>query len=356
MGRFFFGTDSIESGFIAGFALMPEEQKYCRNCKTPLRGEFCSKCGQREGRGDVHLSEIAGDLADDFFHWDSRIWRTLFPLLFRPGFLTAEFIAGRKARYVPAFRLYLIISFALFLALSFNSVNVSIGGPVQISDRGPVAESKESSQGTVAPEQEDNSMYFTFDFRPGSPEDQAAAEKEGDTVTAPSAIGDDDTVALDQKITIGLADEDSPQWLKKLDQRLDDKAGRLSENPGEFLSALMEYLPQTMFVLLPLFALLLRLCYLSSPFHYLQHLVFALHFHSFLYLLVLFGSLAGWVLVNVDGLLSLLLLLYLPLALRRAYGSSVGGAVAKSLFIVLVDAVMLVFGFAAAAIVALVLM
>jgi hypothetical protein len=62
------------------------------------------------------------------------------------------------------------------------------------------------------------------------------------------------------------------------------------------------------------------------------------------------------VLVNVDGLLSLLLLLYLPLALRRAYGSSVGGAVAKSLFIVLVDAVMLVFGFAAAAIVALVLM
>jgi hypothetical protein len=280
------------------------------------------------------LSEVAGDLADDFFHWDSRIWRTLFPLLFRPGFLTAEFIAGRKARYVPAFRLYLIISFALFLVLSFDSVNVSVGGPAPVSDSGPVAESKESSQGTVTPEQEDNSMDITFDFRPGSPEDQAAAEKEGDKVIAPLTIGGDDTVAVDQKITIDLADEDS----------------------GEFLSALMEYLPQTMFVLLPLFALLLRLCYLSSPFHYLQHLVFALHFHSFLYLLVLFGSLAGWVLVNVDGLLSLLLLLYLPLALRRAYGSSLAGAVAKSLFIVLVDAVMLVFGFAAAAIVALVLM
>lgn len=302
------------------------------------------------------MSEVAGDLADDFFHWDSRIWRTLFPLLFRPGFLTAEFIAGRKARYVPAFRLYLIISFALFLVLSFDSVNVSVGAPVPVSDSAPVAESRDSSQGTVTPEEKDNAMDITFDFRPGSPEDQAAAEKEADKVIAPLTIGGDDTVAVDQKITIDLADEDSPDWLKKLDQRLDDNAGRISDNPGEFLSALMDYLPQTMFVLLPLFALLLRLCYLSSPFHYLQHLVFALHFHSFLYLLVLFGSLAGWVLVNVDGLLSLLLLLYLPLALRRAYGSSVGGAVAKSLFIVLVDAVMLVFGFAAAAIVALVLM
>jgi hypothetical protein len=330
---------------------MPENQESCRNCGTPLTGEFCSECGQREGRGDVHLGEVAGELADDFLHWDSRIWRTLFPLLFRPGFLTAEFIAGRKARYVPAFRLYLIISFLLFLVLSLNPATVSVG-----SSHAPGEDVAETD--SPATEGEEGTAFdITFDFRPKRPEDIAAAEEEGETVIAPFAIGGDDRVAVDEKITIGVSDEDSPQWLIDLDKRMSDNADRIAEDPNEFLARLVEYLPQTMFLLLPLFALLLKLCYLFSPFHYLQHLVFSMHSHSFVFLITAIGELLELALpVSLGWVRFLLVMLYLPVALRRVYGSGVFGAVGKSLFIVAVDSVLLVLGFAAAAVVALALM
>ena len=104
-------------------------QKHCRNCGALLRGEYCHHCGQREGRGDLQFADAAGEVLGDLFTWDSRLWRSLFPLVFRPGFLTAEFIAGRRARYVPPFRLYIIISFLLFLVLSLLARDmVSIDG------------------------------------------------------------------------------------------------------------------------------------------------------------------------------------------------------------------------------------
>ena len=74
--------------------------------------------GRRE---DLRISQALGEIFGDILTWDSRLWRTAIALIFRPGFLTAEFIAGRRARYVPPFRLYLIISFLIFLFLSVGS-------------------------------------------------------------------------------------------------------------------------------------------------------------------------------------------------------------------------------------------
>ncbi len=111
-----------------------------------------------------------------------------------------------------------------------------------------------------------------------------------------------------------------------------------------------------MFFMLPLFALLLRLCYLFSPFHYLQHLVFALHYHSFFYLLYLIATIIELFGVPAGGIIFLLFLIYLPLALRRAYSSGTGGAIGKSIFIYLGYAIMLFIGFATVSILTLLLM
>jgi hypothetical protein len=289
--------------------------KPCRNCGAPLEGEYCSHCGQREGRGDLHFSEAIGELADDVVAWDSRLWRTLWPLVFKPGYLTAEFIAGRKARYVAPFRLYLIISFVLFLVISASDHTISVG-------------------------REDSS---------------------GEVLVAPIEIGDPNAVTTADVSSgtdreIDLADENSPQWLQDLDQRLEDNASTIQQEPGDFLDKILERLPQTMFFMLPLFALLLRLCYLFSPFHYLQHLVFALHYHSFFYLLYLIATiieLLGW---HAGDIIFLLFLIYLPLALRRAYSSGTGGAIGKSLFIYPSYAIMLLMGFAAVLLLTLLLM
>ncbi len=311
---------------------MSENQANCRNCGEALIGPYCSHCGQREDRGDLSFADVASDLLDEVVSWDSRLWRTLVPLVFRPGFLTAEFIAGRRARYVPPFRLYLIISFVLFLVVSLTAGRDSLMQTDDDSDAKPGI-SVTAGVGNVDVGAEDDSTVLR--------------------------IGEGDIEGIDDiDVGISLANEDSPQWLKNLDDRLEKNVQSLSGDRGEFIELLTEYLPQMMFLLLPVFALLLKFCYLFSPFHYLQHLVFALHFHCFVYLLYLIGQLGHFGLGGspVAGAFPLVILLYLPMALKRSYGSGLAGAVGKAMFILSVDSLLLVLSFAAVVVLALALM
>ena len=303
---------------------MDHKNEFCRNCRTPLHGQYCSNCGQREGRPDIRFSEAAGELLGEMFERDSRLWNTLFNLLFRPGFLPAEFIAGRRARYVPPFRLYLIISFLLFLVLS-------VGTKVVLLDE--ASRPTEVTGESVAPEKIEGEINIQL----GTAPDQSPGQQSA-------------TVSLD------IVDEDSPQWLQNLEQRAEGNIERLEDDPGPFIDALMEYLPQMMFLLLPLFALLLRLCYLLSPFHYLQHLVFAFYLHCFVYLAYLAGVLLEYLDTHADGFLFFVTLAYLFIALKRTYGSGIAGALGKSAFIVISYTVMLTIGFALVAVLALSLM
>ena len=329
---------------------MSEKRANCRNCGEALIGPYCSHCGQHEGRGDFSFGDVAGELLDELLSWDSRFWRTLVPLVFRPGFLTAEFIAGRRARYVPPFRLYLIISFVLFLVVSLfagGSISVQSDGDITVvSGRSVSADSDEAASAKEA--------YDSF-FRVGTTPRSIEAAKESGEVVIPSIVGKD-SEGVD--LGISLADEDSPQWLQELDQRLQENAESLADDPGKFIESLVEYLPQMMFLLLPVFALLLKFCYLFSPFHYLQHLVFSLHFHSFVYLLYLLGQLGHFGLEGtaVAEAFPLLVLVYLPMALMRSYQSSLAGAAGKALFIIIVDSFLLVMAFAGVALLALALM
>jgi len=282
----------------------------CRNCQAPLHGEYCSRCGQRAGREALSFRQLAGELAEDVFDWDSRFWRTLVPLVFRPGFLTAEFIAGRRARYVPPLRLYLIISFIMFLVFSL----LTSDSIVLQADAGGGATIAVNADAPAA--------------APGS---------------AGSRSGEEARFGAD----LQLADEDSPRWLQDLDARIEMNANRFTQNPDTFLQLLQDYLPQMMFLLLPVVALLLKLCYLFSPYHYLQHLVFSLHYHSFGYLLYLLGALVSQFLYEngIGDWLILAFAAYLPLALMRVYGSGVAGAIGKSVFILVSDAILLLFAF-----------
>ncbi|RLQ23305.1 DUF3667 domain-containing protein [Seongchinamella sediminis] len=291
---------------------MGKEGQYCRNCRARIIGEYCSECGQREGRADKRFLDLAGDLLGDVLDMDSRFWRTLGYLVFRPGFLSAEFMAGRRARYLPPLRLYLVISFIVFLVVSLNSAQLQ-GGESQAGD------------GMIVIGVDD------------------------DVARIPDEVDDPSDFTLD----LGIADEGSPRWLQDAEQRIEGNAGKLRDDPNRFMEVMLDYLPQMMFLLLPVFALLVQLLYLGSAFHYLQHLVFALHYHSFVYLLYLLASLVDLLTLPLDGWLLLGLLIYLPLALRRTYDSGWPGALFKSLLVYVSYAVILVVGFAAVAVLAL---
>ena len=289
------------------------EQRDCRNCGAELTGEYCARCGQREGRGDWRFRDALADVFGEVFRLDSRLWRTLYALVLRPGLLTAEFNAGRRARYVPPFRLYLIISFLTFLVLSIGArLDAFQAGGDDAAPSAPI-----------------------ITIEPG--EDAASTTGDGE-------------------IQIGLADEDSPQWLKDLENRVEGNAKQLEGGTGDFVNQFLDYLPQLMFLMLPLFALVVQLFYLFSGYHYLQHLVFGLNFHSVVYLLYLLGEAFGFISANIDSVLLLFTLFYLPLALRRVYQSSIPAALFKSLAIAIVYGALLVFGLVAITILTLALM
>jgi hypothetical protein len=90
----------------------------CQNCQAALVGPYCGFCGQRAIRIDVSLRELVREGVHEFLHLDSRIFLTLRLLLTRPGQLTADVLAGRRARYVSPIRLYLVCSILFFLTLA----------------------------------------------------------------------------------------------------------------------------------------------------------------------------------------------------------------------------------------------
>ncbi len=87
----------------------------CLNCGEVLRGQHCSHCGQRAKVRVLSLGTLLRDLLGDLTNFDSRIWRTLKPLAFRPGSLTVEYLRGRRTHYSPPFRMYLILSVVFFV-------------------------------------------------------------------------------------------------------------------------------------------------------------------------------------------------------------------------------------------------
>ncbi len=343
-------------------------QNNCRNCGAPLRGEYCHHCGQREGRGDLRFIDAVGDVLGDAVTWDSRFWRTLVPLVFRPGFLAAEFIAGRRARYMPPFRLYIVVSFLLFLVISLTARDmvdigedpegITVSSVSETADPNDLAEAEAAL--TEAQERLDE-LGIPVDVKQQA---RRAAEEDDDLVFAPIVIDEDDSDSYGAAsresegdgIHIGLADPNSPVWLQELDERIETNAESLREDPRQFIELMLDYLPQMMFLMLPVFALLLKFCYLLSPFHYLQHLVFSLHYHSFVYLLYLIAEAFDRLQYEFGGWLFLALVVYMPLALRRAYGSGIPGAVSKSLFLYISYGISLMVGFAGVVILAVALM
>jgi len=344
--------------------------RQCRNCGHRVTDEFCAHCGQREGRGDIYFMDAVGDLFGDVFTWDSRLWRTLFPLLLRPGFLSAEFNAGRRVRYMPAFRLYLVISFLLFLILSLDARNavIKLDRDAAPAADPPVAEQlaeegiEETGDGEelVFPEAVilprdvagEASWELGADWaRSGASLDATA--RAADAARAASATGEGESTS---SLSINISGDDAPPWMQGFDERLESNARRIEDDPAGFVDDLVDYLPQMMFLMLPIFALLLKALYLFRAFHYLQHLVFALHYHSFVYLLYLIEKGLEQLQWQPGGWLLLPFAVYLPLALRRCYGSGWGGALLRSLFLYIAYPITLLVGFALVAVLAILLM
>ncbi|HEY9404389.1 MAG TPA: DUF3667 domain-containing protein [Pyrinomonadaceae bacterium] len=107
----------------------------CPNCGASRAGEYCQDCGQRRTRPEhltvpYYLKNLFGELTE----LDSKVFQTLISLLFKPGRLTAEYLADRKERYVSPVKLYLLISAVFFLLAWDAMLDISNFRQVMLSD------------------------------------------------------------------------------------------------------------------------------------------------------------------------------------------------------------------------------
>jgi hypothetical protein len=237
-----------------------------------LRRRFCPECGQETTVRAPTLGEFAQQFGGAYFATEGALWRTLKLLLLRPGALTAEYLAGRRKHYVLPLRLYLTISLLVLLL-------VRVVGP-----------------GTV-------------EIRSGDP---AKLGKESRNISIELGGG-----------RAGIRDgvyfcEDLPGWMcKRIQRRLDIDPRKLLNEVEAARDRFLANLGAAMFVLLPSFALWLKLAYRNRRLRYTEHLVFALHVHAFWFVALLLT-------LPDSKPLTLLALVAMPVytlaAMKRVYG------------------------------------
>ena len=384
-------TAEADHGQVEADAAFAAEAHACPNCGAPVHGPYCHACGQSEKGMVRHLSEVFSDLADIVFNVDSRVFRSLFDLYFRPGFLTTEYIAGRRARYVTPFRLFFVLSLIAFFSMQ-SLINENLLANVDrvvavrstIDDAANVAAVDEAVRqglagveeslaaagldvqarkelGEVADEVRDAGRVRKFELARSAIEAAAStAEIERAVDEGIAGLGrGDELAALSVKsrkkvevwqerlreagekrkgilagaIAPEVAPEPPPQscgksnvtlfsfngkpwhreanptaigWLPDAaNAKLNDTLQHMCENfdrwfekPSRALQAIFSVLPQTLFFLMPWFALLLKLFYVFKRRLYMEHLLVALHSHSFLLLsilvILLLGMLKSW--------------------------------------------------------------
>lgn len=212
----------------------------CPNCKASLHGQFCFACGQDQKSIDRHFSSLVSEALEDIFQPNSRTFRTLLAVCFKPGFLTREYFSGRRARYIQPVRLYFITSITFFFIISLMSGSVT-----------------------------------------------STIDTDGDIIN----IEAEETGKVDE-IDLGfLTPEESAVFRVKINEQVEKARQLVNNDPERIKDMVVDAAPPLIFALLPIFAALLKLFYWGKGRFYTQHLVLALHNHSFLFIAFLLDGL-----------------------------------------------------------------
>lgn len=273
----------------------------CLNCGTPLQGPFCHYCGQPDKNFLRFFPVLLRELLEDFLDFDSRFMRTMKPLLFKPGKLTRDYLEGRRFRYTPPLRLYIFSSIACFFVVALLAADI-----IQINSEPDVdIEVVSGIQFSVDDDPRLGEALDRLDPETRQEVDEALRQvAEGQDGEGEEA--DDDTININgepwDRETNPIDIEWLPDWVNDwINDEIEQspaKGREIEQNPNLIKDKVFDVLPATMFVLLPIVALLFKFWYLFARKYYIEHLIFALHNHSFLFVVlligILFSSLAGW--------------------------------------------------------------
>jgi len=294
---------------IAEKPRLPQEPGPCLNCGTYLSEDdlFCSHCGQKRlEREDMSFRHLIGDSFLDYFHFDSKFFRTILPLLYRPGWLTLEYMKGRRKSYVEPFKLFLVISVIYFLLLPFSKDEPENLSPTR------------SESNIQQPAKKTGLSKTSFSLN------GVSLSKSG----RDSIKNEIDSIGLKGYVEKHFAKESI--WTKVFIKQV----LKIMLSTGQSLITVLEHTASKLiFLFIPVFAALLKLFYIRRKRLYFEHLIFSLHLHAFIFLLFILYLLIELIFPLNIFFIIMIILIYGFIALKKYYGQAFGKTLAKMLLI-----------------------
>jgi hypothetical protein len=230
----------------------------CLNCGSEVEGRFCGNCGQENSESRQTFGHLIQHFFEDITHYEGKFWKTMKYLLFKPAFLTKEYLKGKRMSYVPPVRLYIFISFVTFF-LPY------ILPDYQASNEHPSSIEQEENRDSILT----SSFHFSNDtegFKLVIPNIyKTKAEIDSALIMKTSSTYDEFDAWFDYRFV---------KMQKYTPLELGDK----------FKESFSKSLPKALFVYMPLFALVLALFQRKKRWFYFDHALFTIHYFSFLLL------------------------------------------------------------------------
>jgi hypothetical protein len=265
----------------------------CPNCDSDLLGDYCSNCGQHDQDMRRPFFKLIGEFFSSLTELDGRFYRSIFYLFTKPGFLSTEFVNGRRASYTPPLRLFLIISISFFLMVSvLNSID---------SVQNTLAESQSNGASTVASSlipdlniqvTDGNEDVVVTDLDDLTEllagEEVSGAEGELDNVDIEEGVTDDDledVYAFIDSFNLGFLSEQTNENLRiVIKAQTKANVSQFADDPQEFFFGSLEYINFFILMMIPVLALIQKVFYIGTGRYYAEHIILALHNHAFLIL------------------------------------------------------------------------
>ncbi len=369
----------------------------CLNCKFSLRPEdnFCPNCGQENNTNKIPVRHLIFEVFEDFVHFDAKIWNTLKASFSKPGQITIDFLEGKRARYIPPVKFYVFVSFIFFLLLgklSDHAIDTDSKSIVSINESEDITLNELQGNKRIYHSKDSNDIrLIEFDYTskdslrkelkklkesPDSVLMKLLEEEDIDTsivtrkrLREALALIPSNAPALDsvkpkysvygkvefttkeeyeqfkqnihnysdeQVDSLLISKNESPNWLNR---QMVKKMGKYNfknkDDIKDITHAIIKSISFTMFIMMPLTAILLLLIFYRKKYYY-EHLIFSIHIHTIFFIIFsviltvqIFisdsfgGKLWGWAILAC--------LIYLVSSLKNNYKQSWGKTIAKFL-------------------------
>src|SRR5438067_5145554 len=326
--------------FFGRRKIQPPPITHCENCGAELQGHWCAKCGQPAIDYRRSFRHVIADLLDEFLNWDSKFFRTIGLLLVRPWKLTNEFLAGHRVRYVHPLRLYLLASILFFFAVNYGARDLRFE-PGKLSPKDRAELEADLKKGDLPPAARDELEALLRESPAvAQPSSALVSPPPSAPSPTPNASSPPPTPRTDKQmkkygkigerpfVVFDSGDKSSTPFEHWIEARAKEKMGEHGTKMGLFIATLFSNLPYMMLCCIPLFAFVLKILYIRRHIFYIDHLIYALHIHTFFYTAVMLivlatmglnriapPTLGGWII----ALLWILFVVQIFLSIRRVY-------------------------------------